>query len=66
MTNLTTINSSTEIFNTVVEMTMEITHADESQFYLANDSVQKPFKVASASLKENIFEIKSGIENTKE
>jgi putative nucleotidyltransferase with HDIG domain len=49
MTNLTSISSSAEIFNIVVEMAKEITHADESQFYLANDAVKIPFKVACSS-----------------
>jgi len=53
MSNLTAISSSTEIFNIVVEMTREIIHADESHFYLVNDSVKKPFKVASSLSTKN-------------
>jgi putative nucleotidyltransferase with HDIG domain len=46
MTDFTTIGSSFDLFKRVVELSTELTHADEACFYVINDAVQRPVRVA--------------------
>ncbi len=49
MNDFSTIASSAEVFSRMVQMANEITHANESVFYIINDAVTFPFAVAAAS-----------------
>jgi putative nucleotidyltransferase with HDIG domain len=49
MNNFSTVSSSTGVFNQLVDMAVEITHASESVFYIINQAVTRPFAVAAAS-----------------
>lgn len=46
MTEFTTIDTSTDVFRRVVDMAVEVTRADESCFYIINETMKKPFEVA--------------------
>ena len=48
MGSFTTTNSTTDVFKRAVDMALEITHADHCMFYVINESVGRPFEVASA------------------
>jgi putative nucleotidyltransferase with HDIG domain len=48
MSNFTTIVSSADVFKRAVDIALEITPADHSMFHIINESVQRPFEVASA------------------
>ncbi len=54
MSNLSAIDTGSNVFKCVTDLAMEITNADESRFYIINDALQKPFKVAvSSALSDN-------------
>jgi putative nucleotidyltransferase with HDIG domain len=42
------ISSTSDVFKRAVDMGVEIVHADNTTFYVVNESVQQPVKVASA------------------
>ncbi|MBC2711916.1 MAG: response regulator [Desulfosarcina sp.] len=46
MTDFTTIGSSFDLFKRVVDLSTELTHADEACFYVINEAVQRPVQVA--------------------
>ncbi|WP_231716290.1 HD domain-containing phosphohydrolase [Desulfosarcina alkanivorans] len=46
MTDFTTIGSSMDLFKRVVELSTELTRADEACFYVINEAVQRPVQVA--------------------
>ncbi|WP_155325377.1 HD domain-containing phosphohydrolase [Desulfosarcina ovata] len=46
MTDFTTISSSTDLFKRVVDLSTELTHADEAVFYVINEAVKQPVPVA--------------------
>jgi putative nucleotidyltransferase with HDIG domain len=48
MGSFTTTISTTDVFKRAVDMALEITHADHCMFYVINESVGRPFEVASA------------------
>jgi putative nucleotidyltransferase with HDIG domain len=48
MTDFTTIGSSFDLFKRVVDLSTELTHADEASFYVINESIQRPVQVARA------------------
>jgi len=48
MTDLSTISNTAAIFKLIVEITVELTRADESKFFVINDSENTPFEVASS------------------
>jgi putative nucleotidyltransferase with HDIG domain len=48
MSEFSMIGSSSDLFDRLVEMAVEITCADEGKFYLVNDTVKIPFEAASA------------------
>lgn len=48
MGSFTTIVSTSDVFKRAVDMALEITRADQSTFYVINESVKQPFEVASA------------------
>ena len=48
MSSFTTIVSSADVFKRAVDIALEITQADHSMFHIINESVKKPFEVASA------------------
>ena len=50
MSSFTTIVSSADVFKLAVDMALEITQADHTMFHIINESVDKPFEVASAGL----------------
>ncbi len=47
MTDLSAISSTADIFKLIVEIAVELTHADESKFFVISDSENTPFEVAS-------------------
>jgi len=58
MSSFTTIVSSADVFKRAVDMALEITQADHTMFHIINESVEKPFEVASAgnpALKPDIW-----------
>ncbi|WP_419656262.1 two component system response regulator [Desulfosarcina variabilis str. Montpellier] len=48
MTDFTAIGSSFDLFKRVVDLSTELTHADEASFYVINESIQRPVQVARA------------------
>lgn len=48
--SFTSIASSADVFNRAVAVALEITHADQTRFYIINESVKQPFTVASAKM----------------
>jgi len=48
MSSFTTIVSSADVFKRAVDTALEITQADHTMFHIINESVEKPFEVASA------------------
>jgi len=49
MSDFTAIGSTTDVFARVVDLTLEIAHADWAQFLVMNEHVDHPFEVVSAS-----------------
>jgi len=49
MSNFTSIVSAADVFKRAVDLALEISHADFTNFYVINESVNQPFEVASAS-----------------
>jgi len=45
MTDFTTIGSSFDLFRRVVDLSIELTHADEACFYVINEALQKPVQL---------------------
>ncbi len=52
--SFTSIASSADVFNRAVDVALDITHADHTLFYIINESVQRPFNVASATMRGNL------------
>lgn len=48
MSEFTTIDTSADVFTRVVDMAVEVTHADEAKFYIINKTLKKPFEIASS------------------
>ena len=48
MSDFAAIGSTTDIFKRVVDMTLEVAHADWAQFLVMNEHVDQPFQVVSA------------------
>ncbi|GBC64068.1 HDIG domain-containing protein [Desulfonema ishimotonii] len=48
MEDFTAIRRSADVFQRLVDMTVEIAAADGACFYVANSSVQEPFRISSA------------------
>ena len=48
MSDFAAIGSTTDIFKRVVDMTLEVAHADWAQFLVMNEHVDQPFHVVSA------------------
>ena len=46
MTDFATIDSSFDLFKRVVDLSTELTHADEACFYVINETIQQPVQVA--------------------
>ena len=46
MTDFTTIGTSIDLFKRVVDLSTELTHADEACFYVINEAIQRPVQVA--------------------
>jgi len=51
MGSFTSIVSTTDVFKCAVDMTLEITHAEQARFFVINDAVNQPFEVAAARAK---------------
>lgn len=49
MSEFTTISTSSELFNKVVDSAIEIARADCASFYLVNEAVDKPYQVVSTA-----------------
>ena len=49
MSDFAAIGSTTDVFARVVDLTLEIAHADFSQFLVMNEHVDRPFEVVSAT-----------------
>jgi putative nucleotidyltransferase with HDIG domain len=52
MSNFTSIVSAADVFKRTVDLALEISHADFTNFYVINESVKQPFEVASASARK--------------
>jgi len=50
MGSFTTTITTTDVFKRAVDVALEITHADYSMFHVINESVGRPFEVASAGI----------------
>lgn len=50
MSHFTSIDSSFDIFKRVVELSLELSGAQETKFYVINDAVQRPFAVAASGM----------------
>lgn len=48
MTDFTNIGTKSDVFQRIIDMTIEITPADESRFYVINEEVQSPFEVTTS------------------
>jgi len=48
MADLSTINNTTDIFRLIVDITIELTQADESKFFVINESENLPFEISSS------------------
>ncbi|HSM75212.1 MAG TPA: HD domain-containing phosphohydrolase [Desulfobacterales bacterium] len=48
MRNFNTISQSTDVFKRVIDLTLEITPAEDSRFYVINEGLQKPVIIARA------------------
>jgi DNA-binding NtrC family response regulator len=48
MRNFNTISQSTDVFKRVIDLTLEITPAEDSRFYVINEGLQKPVVIARA------------------
>jgi len=48
MTDLSAISNTADIFKVIVQIAVELTHADESKFFVINDSENTPFEAASS------------------
>ena len=48
MSDFAAVGSTTDIFKRVVDMTLEVAHADWAQFLVMNEHVEEPFQVVSA------------------
>ena len=53
MADFTTINASFDLFKRVVDLSTELTHADEAVFYVINDAIKKPVPVARSVVDSN-------------
>ncbi|MFZ5568769.1 MAG: HD domain-containing phosphohydrolase [Thermodesulfobacteriota bacterium] len=47
MNDVAAVSRSADVYKRIVEMTVELTHADISRFYVINDAEQRPFEVAA-------------------
>ncbi|NNG01804.1 MAG: response regulator [Desulfobacteraceae bacterium] len=47
MSDFTVVSASSEVFTRVVEMSIELTHADEARLYMVNEAIDAPFEIAS-------------------
>jgi putative nucleotidyltransferase with HDIG domain len=47
MADLSAINNTTDIFRLIVEITIELTKADESKFFVINETKNLPFEISS-------------------
>ncbi len=47
MSDVSSLSKSSDVYKRVIEMTIELTHADESKFYVINEIENQPFEVAS-------------------
>ncbi len=50
MRNFNTISQSADVFKRVIDLTLEITPADDSRFYVINEALKKPVVVACAAI----------------
>lgn len=50
MSNLSSIDTGSDIFKCITDMALKISNADEARFYVINDDIQKPFQVAASSI----------------
>lgn len=53
MTDFTTIDSSVDLFQKVVDLSTELTHADEACFYVVNETIKRPVQVARSASNGN-------------
>jgi putative nucleotidyltransferase with HDIG domain len=51
--SFTSMASSADVFYRAVDVALAITHADHTSFHIINESVQRPFNVASATMSGN-------------
>ena len=49
MTDFTTIGSSFDLFKRVVDLSTDLTHADEACFYVINEAIKRPVQVARSA-----------------
>jgi len=63
MSDFTAISTSINVFKRATDLALEITHADETQFFVINEAVQRPFQIASAQggKRKSVLESQPGI-----
>jgi putative nucleotidyltransferase with HDIG domain len=49
MSDFTTVASSSDVFKRVVDLAVELSHADEARFFIFNDAVKKPVEISVCS-----------------
>jgi putative nucleotidyltransferase with HDIG domain len=49
MSDFTIVGSSSDVFKRVVDLAVELTHADEARFFIFNDAVKKPVEISTCS-----------------
>ena len=57
--DFTTSSSSTDVFSRMVDLTVEVAKADESKFYVVNESTDYPVEIAEAFSKFQLDGIKN-------
>jgi putative nucleotidyltransferase with HDIG domain len=49
LSDFTTVGSSADVFKRVVDLAVELSHADVAQFFIFNDAVKKPVQISASS-----------------
>jgi putative nucleotidyltransferase with HDIG domain len=50
MSDVSTLNTDSDVYKCLVEMAIKLAHADESSFYVINEKEKRPFRVSSSCL----------------
>ncbi len=58
MSDFSEVRSSVDLFKRVTDLSLEITSADESRFFIFNETIKEPFEVTSSFKNQNLKEKK--------